>query len=404
MRRSVVGAAALVLTLLVPGPPAAGTPHVERTSTTCAPIGPDSVQRDRVWAVAATRLIDLSSGARGTYPFGATGRGAYARTTSYAWTSGFYPASLWLMYERTGDGAWLARARAYTDGVLPVARWTGTHDLGFMVGLPARLGMRLDPSAVRQARYREAIVTAATSLSSRWNRRVEAIKSGEYGGRWGLIIDSAMNAPMLMEAGAMTGGTAGRRLADRGLRHMLTLVRHFVRADGSTAHRLVFNARTGALIGPAYGQGLGSSSTWARGQAWAVNGFAQAYALSGDARLLDAARRTADYWLDHVPAGCIPAWDLDVTSDRAPRDSSAAAIAAEGLQVLSRSEPDPARAARYSAAAAVSLAALTQPSWVPDGADERGVLQRQAYNIPADRREGTYVWGDAYLLLALSRG
>lgn len=53
--------------------------------------------------------------------------------------------------------------------------------------------------------------------------QVEAIKSGEYGGRWGLIIDSAMNAPMLMEAGAMTGGTAGRRLADRGLRHMLTL-------------------------------------------------------------------------------------------------------------------------------------------------------------------------------------
>lgn len=376
------------------------SPASARTSTTCSTTTADTA---RVWQVAADRLDDLAS-PRTTFPFGATGTGGYQRTSAYAWTSGFYPASLWLMYSRTREQAWLAKARAFTDRVLPVARWTGSHDLGFMVGLPARLGMQLDPSPARQARYRTAIVTAARSLSQRWNARVGAIKSGDYGGRWGLIIDSAMNAPMLIEAGAIVGGGDGARLSRRGMRHMRTLAANFIRADGSTAHRLAFSTRTGALIGPVFGQGLSSASTWARGQAWAVNGFAQAYALTSDPGMLDAARRTADYWLMHVPGGCVPAWDLDVESDRAPRDASAAAIAADGLQSLGRIDPDPVRAARYLAAGQATTAALTGQAWVPDGAGLRGVLQRQAYNIPADRREGTYAWGDFYLLRSLTTG
>lgn len=387
--------ALLVLGLALPAIPA----HAE-TAVACpaSPAPLTSAQVDRAWQVAASRLADRV-GPR-SLPFGATGSSRYIRTNAYAWTSGFYPTSLWLAYQRTGDITWLERARAYTDLVLPVARWRGSHDLGFMVGLPAGLGRSLDPDPARIAAYTAAIRQAARSLSSRWNANVGAIRSAYYAGRWGLIIDSAMNAPLLIEVGQASGNDVGRRLAERGLTHMRTLARTFVRADGSTFHRQAFDPRTGALLGPVFGQGLDGGSTWARGQAWAVNGFAQAYRLTGDDGMLDAARRTADHWIGRVPAGCVPAWDLDVTSPRAPLDASAAAILADGLLRLAAAEPDEARGSAYRAYALTTLGTLASPPYVT--ARGRGVLLRQTYNVPADRREGTYAWGDAYLLSALA--
>lgn len=391
-----------VVVLLTGAPPASSVARttVQVCSTTPAPISRDQVES--AWSTAIPRLAELTrrSPARG-FPFGRTGSGAYRFTSAYAWTSGFAASALWLAYQRTGDPAVLARARAFTRALLPVARWTGTHDLGFIVGDPSRLGIAHDPSRTRRATYRNAMQTAARSLSTRWNGRVGAIRSGEYGGKWGLIIDSAMNAPLLIEVGESIGGAEGARLRDRGLRHMRTLAEHFIRADGSTFHRKAFDPRTGADLGPVFGQGRSTSSTWARGQAWAIAGFTRAYALTADPALLDAARRTADYWVSRVAAGCVPAWDLDATGARAPLDSSAAAIATTGLLALAASEPDPSRAAAYRNYANTTLSTLATAPFL--AADQRpGVLQRQTYNVPADRREGSYSWGDAYLLLALA--
>ncbi len=403
-RRRTAAAGAVVVALVAllatayPRPAVAVTDAATSVTCTAEQQAITDAQQDRVWSIAATRLVALSGPL--TLPFGATGSSTYVRTSAYAWTAGFYPASLWLMYEHTSDPAWLRLAEEYTQRVLPVASWHGTHDLGFMVGLPAGLGERIDPSPVRMNAYATALRTAARSLSTRWNGRVHALRSSYYGASWGVIIDSAMNAPMLIEVGQREGGVDGQRLVRRGAQHMLTLANSFVRADGSTRHRLAFNPRTGAVAGPIYGQGLSTSSTWSRGQAWAINGFAQAFGLTGDARLLDAARRTADYWISHVPAGCIPAWDLDVTDDDAPRDSSAAAITADGLLALSRVETDAARSASYRAYALTTLGTLASAPWTID--EGRGVLQRQSYNVPADPREGTYSWGDAYLLHALA--
>jgi unsaturated chondroitin disaccharide hydrolase len=393
---SVLGSAVLAAaTAITTGPPAtAGAP----TSVSCPP-SPAPVTAEaaaHAWDTAARGLAALA-GPR-TYPFGATGQGDYRRTSAYAWTSGFYPASLWLVFQRTGDATWLGQARRYTAGLLPVADWRGTHDLGFMVGLPAGLAARLDPT--RAERYAAARLAAARALSSRWNAHVGAIRSAYYGRQWGLIVDSAMNAPLLIEAGQALGGAEGRRLARRGLRHMVTLAEQFVRPDGSTAHRIAFNPATGRRIGPIPGQGLRTTSTWARGQAWAIGGFARAWALTGDARMLDAARRTADHWMSRVAAGCVPAWDLDVADDHAPRDSSAAAIVTDGLLRLAAAEPDAARAAAYRAYALTTLGTLTSPGWLVESGP--GVLRRQSYDVPADAREGTYAWGDAYLLLSLS--
>lgn len=368
-----------------------------RTATTCLSV---AFTPDRVWDVASTRLAALAAPAT-TFPFGTTGDGAYLRTSAYSWTSGFYPASLWLMYGKTRDPRWLARARSFTDRLLPVATWTGTHDLGFMIGVPMRLGAALDPSGNRQQRYREAIISAADSLAKRWNRQVGAVKSGDYGGKWGLIIDSAMNAPLLIEAARSVDSKHGKSLERKGLQHMKTLAANLVRSDGSTIHRMAFNAKTGQPLGPLFGQGLSEASTWARGQAWAIHGFTDAYTFTHDPGMLDAALNTANYWIEQVPAGCVPAWDLDVDSPTAPRDTSAAAIAADALVNLGKADPDPDRGAQYSAYGSATRAALTAPRWVPDGAG-RGVLRGQSYNIPAVAREGSYVWGDFYLLESLA--
>lgn len=375
------------------------------TSVVCPvdPIPVTSVQTDALFALAAGRLYAASditglqpSGAK--FPFGATARQTkYLRSDAYGWTAGFYPAELWLMYERTADPAWLALARTWTKSLLPVSKWTGSHDLGFMIGLPAGLGMRLDPDPAQRITYRRAIINAAKSLSSRWNNKVKAIKSGEYDGKWGLIIDSAMNAPMLIEAADMVGGAEGAQLRSRGQQHLLTLAKYFVRPNGSTFHRLTFNPKTGALTGPVYGQGYNmATSTWSRGQAWAMYGFAKGYAVTGNPILLAAANRTNAFWNQQVGLGCVPAWDLAVGSAFAPRDSSAAAIAAAAMLLLA--DLDQGGGADNRQRALTTLGTLTSPEWTSVNTQNPGILIRQTWNVPILKYEGSYVWGDAYLL------
>jgi len=377
-------------------------------------------QADAVFSLASRKLAAASKGPLGRYPFGAlNGATEYQRTGPSGWTSGFFPGELWLLFDRTKQSRWLDLAREWTNGVLPMARFRGSHDLGFMVGIPTSLGFALEPGATTRAAYAP---------------QVRAIKSSDYGGKWGVIIDSAMNAPMLIEAGERLGGAEGDRLKAIGIGHMRTLARDFIRPDGSTYHRLAYDPRTGDLLGPIPGQGLNSrTSTWARGQAWAIAGFSQAYERTGDPVFLDAALRTSITWMEHVPAGCVPAWDFDLANSAAPRDSSAVAIAASGMLHLADAiearvpgavpspgaSPDPSSSPSSSSSSAPSsaltrsqvlrgyalkaLGTLANPSWTTENSANPGILLRQTHSVPAEPREGSYVWGDYYLLDALSR-
>ena len=374
------------------------------TSVSCLPAPhPVTTEQTTAFFDLATRKLGSvrNTGAK-RYPLGApTATSEYTRTTATAWTSGFFAAELWLLYQRTQETRWLEAAREQTRGLVGIAGYGGSHDLGFMVGLPTGLGAILDPSAEQRAIYAGARATAATTLAKRWNPRVLAMKSSDYDGSWGLIVDSAMNAPLLIEIGQLLGGAEGRELEYRGTQHMLTLARDFVRPDGSTFHRMAYNPKTGALIGPIPGQGFdASASTWARGQAWAINGFTRAYELTKNPELLAAAERTAAFWVSRVPPGCIPAWDFDIEHSRGPRDSSAAAIAADGLLNLRRIVGD--KAADYGAYAEVTLGLLTTP-WITTARSVNpGLLLQQSLNVPKNPQEGSYVWGDFYLLSALT--
>ena len=111
-RRAIAVSVGIVLAAtLSPLPAGAAQPRETTTSVTCsnevAPI--TDAQREQVKALAATRLADLSGPS--TLPFGATGASRYQRTNADAWTAGFFPSSLWLMYAIDHDPVWLDSAR-----------------------------------------------------------------------------------------------------------------------------------------------------------------------------------------------------------------------------------------------------------------------------------------------------
>lgn len=409
-RHALLCTTALAVGVIALAPTASAVPSVRplvTTSVSCLPVPHPVTEQDisNLLTLAERKLAAAANGPGNRKPFGALrAEPEYQRTNSTKWTAGFFAAELWRMYERTGDKAWLKSARKFTKSLLPVARFTGSHDLNFMVGLPTGLGASLDPDSTRRTKYRDARMTAARTLAKRWNPNVRALKSDEYNGKWGVIVDSAMNAPLLIEVGRLIGGEEGARLESYGTEHMRTLARTFVRADGSTYHRMAFDPQTGEVLGPLPGQGLDpQTSTWARGQAWAINGFARAYELTGDPVLKDAATRTADFWLAKVPPACITAWDFDIDNPRSPRDSGASAIAVSGIQRLGRLlGADDADGAKYSDYAKVSLALLTSRWLTSTYSVNPGLLMQQTVNVNNDSREGSYVWGDYYLLDALS--
>ena len=98
---------------------------------------------------------------------------------------------------------------------------------------------------------------------------------------------------------------------------------------------------------------------WARGQAWAISGFARAARDLEDPELLAAAVRAAEWWLAHTTSGALPRFDFSSAPD-APRDSSAQAIAGAGLHILAQRCAVTATcdAVRYAAAADVAEATL----------------------------------------------
>lgn len=400
-------AAALAATLAAAALIAPVAPAGAATSVSCPSqiTSITSADEAALWSLAERKLTAAATGSTKRYPFGALdGQDTYQRTSAYAWTSGFFPGAMWQLANHTGSASTVGSAQAWTKHLLGLQHYTGTHDLGFMLGIPLGLGMQLAPQKRKQ--YQTAYINAAMSLSSRWNKNVGAIKSGDYGSQWGVIIDSAMNMPLLLNAADMTSHKkTAKQLRKRALSHYRVLAKNFIRPDGSTAHRIAFNPASGKRIGPIPGQGLSTTSTWARGQAWAIAGFAEGYARSHKQSLLDAALNVTEYWIAHVPAGCVPAWDLDISSDTAPRDSSAAAIAAYGMLLLADELDalDPAGGARYRAYAKDTLHTLSLSEWTTEDSANPGILLRQTYNVPADQREGSYVWGDYYLLAALTQ-
>ncbi|MGH8902775.1 MAG: glycoside hydrolase family 88 protein [Egibacteraceae bacterium] len=314
------------------------------------------------------------------------------------WTGGFWPGQLWLASVAADDQA-LADAAGVAAGRLAPRRTdASTHDLGFLFYPSWVTAFRLTGDGA----WRDGALVAAESLAKRFNPRGGFIRA------WGrldspvnagrAIVDTMMNLDLLFWASAETGND---RFADIARRHAATSAARHVRDDGSTTHVFDFDPGTGAPIGQGTRQGYSLTSCWARGQAWAVYGFTTAYRRTENELFLDTARKTADWFLSHLPADAVPFWDFrspDLPRD--VRDSSAGAIAACGLLDLA----GVAGEYRYREGGLRILRALCQGYTTSRMPAHEAILLHGTGNKPSnDEVDVSLVYGDYYFVEALMR-
>jgi hypothetical protein len=246
------------------------------------------------------------------------------------------------------------------------------------------------------------LLQSARTLSTRFNPAVGCIRSWDRR-KWPfpVIIDNLMNLELLLWASENGGSPEMRQIA---ISHAEHTMRNHVRADGSTFHVISYDTTTGSVLERVTHQGAADSSTWSRGQAWAINGFTMVYRYTHDPKFLETARRVADYFLAHLPADHVPYWDFQAPGiPNEPRDASAAAIAASGLVELSRMVKGP-DAERYRTAAGEILRSLSSPPYLAVDRGTRGVLRHATGHAPAKSEiDVSLIYADYYYIEAALR-
>ncbi len=366
---------------------------------------PAAIDLDRVIALAAAKLrrsatrMDPSNG----YPRSTGANGQWEQRPVEQWTSGFFAGTLWYMAALQRSTDWRTLARRWTDELEADKNLTNTHDLGFLIFNSFGHGYLLGGGS----HYKDVVLQASRSLASRFNSRVGLIKSwdterntdGRETWKYPVIIDNMMNIELLFWSAANGGGP---RLGDIASAHALKTAQLFLRPDGSVAHVALFDPATGKLERLTTWQGYSDSSAWARGQAWAIYGFARAYGRTRNPVLLKAAQRAADFFIANLPADGVPYWDFRAPNiPAAERDASAAAIAASGLVDLARTTSGSTRA-RYRSAAQRIMSSLATDYLAPESSD--GILVHAVGSRPQNSEVDVgLVYADYYFVEAIAR-
>ena len=354
------------------------------------------------------------------------------------WTEGFVFGSALLQFDAGDDRAFLELGRSRTvERMSPHLTHMGVHDHGFnnvsTYGTLWRLARerRFEAGDWEQRFYELALKVSGAVQARRWTAMPEGGFIHSFNGAHSLFVDTMRSLRALA-----LGHLLGQRLVeeqDRSVSLLDRLVQHArataqwnvfygtnrdrydVEASrGRTAHESLFNVASGTYRGPSTQQGFSPFSTWTRGLAWAMLGFAEqiefldaldAGALEPSAgiatAMLDAARATCDHYLDIAAADGVPYWDdgapglaamgewgsrpADPFNDLEPVDSSAAAIAAQGLLRLGRilaARGDTAGAEKYEQAGLRTLDTLLGEPYLSVDPAHQGLLLHSVYHWP----------------------
>jgi len=192
-------------------------------------------------------------------------------------------------------------------------------------------------SITKDPAYKEVLLQGARSLSTRFHPTVGAIKSWDHPPfHYPVIVDNLMNLELLFWATKASGDSSFYKIA---VAHANTDLKYRFRPDNSSYHVLDFDSASGSLLRRMTHQGYSDSSCWSRGQAWAIYGYTTLYRETKDKRYLQRAIKTADYFIAQTDkiADHIPYWDFQAPDiPNAPRDASAAAVAASAMIELSK--------------------------------------------------------------------
>ncbi len=237
-------------------------------------------------------------------PFTVKEDGSIEFVNERAWVGGFFPGSMWYMYELTGDEKYAQEAQKLTEAISGVQYITDNHDVGFICMCSFGNGMRL-----KGLDYKAIIIQTAESLCTRWREAPGLIQSWEASEeldrKCPVIIDNMMNLELLFKATELTGDDKYRQVA---IRHAdRTLKEHF-RADASTWHVVDYDPETGAVRKKVTAQGYSDDSIWSRGQAWAIYGYAMTYRFTGDKKYIEQAIATFNMMKNHtnMAEDCVP--------------------------------------------------------------------------------------------------
>jgi hypothetical protein len=370
-----------------------------------------------------------------------TVNGTYQARGWTEWTQGFQFGSALLQFDATDDRRFLERGRAQTmERMAPHLTHMGVHDHGFnnvsTYGTLWRLARegRIDAGAWEVACYELALKVSGAVQARRWTRLPDGGFIHSFNGAHSLFVDTIRSLRSLA-LGFVLGQPlseeqdASVSLLDRLVEHARATAEYNVyfgrgrdRFDvrGRVAHESLFNTVNGTYRGPSTQQGYSPFTTWTRGLAWAMLGFAEELEFletlpdaaleprggrkAVEGILLDAARATSDFYIDEATAADgVPYWDTgapglgalegwrarpaDPFNAHEPVDSSAAAIAAQGLLRLGHlltHRGDRADAQRYGQAGlhvAATLFDETAP-YLSRDPDHQGLVLHSVYHWP----------------------
>jgi unsaturated chondroitin disaccharide hydrolase len=318
------------------------------------------------------------------------------------WTSGFWPGTLWYVYEHTRDEQWKTKAIGFTQTLAPLASEKAhDHDLGFQIFCSYGNALRL----TGDTSYKKIILAAADTLATLFNPKTGTILSwpgnvAKYGGH-NTIIDNMMNLELLFWA-AKNGGPA--KLYDIAVQHANTTMANHFRPDHTSYHVIVYDTVSGKAIKKLTHQGYSDSSMWARGQAWGIYGYTMVFRETKKPEYLDFAQKLADVYLKALPHDLVPYWDFNAPDiPQAPKDASAAAICASALIELSGYTADKAKGDAYLQKAKDILASLSTDKYQSRNVNDAFLLHCTGHKPKGSEIDASINYADYYYIEALTR-
>ena len=343
--------------------------------------------------------VAVANGNSLVYPRSTNADGSLWTSDYKWWCPGFYPGSLWLVYEYTGDVKFKDLALKYQAGLEPLRYRTDDHDIGFQLMCSYGNDLRITKDSL----CIPVLIDGANSLATRFDPEVGCTRSWDtpkY--TFPVIIDNMMNLELLFKAVELGGDESLRDIA---VSHAYTTMKNHFRTDHSAYHVLDYNPESGEILERFVGQGYSPESAWARGQAWALYSFPMVYRFTKDPQMLEHAINVAEYIIPRLPKDCIPYWDFD--SPEIPddvRDASAAAIMACGLIELS-GYVDNKKAERYLDVAEKMLRTLASDEYLAAEGEQYGFLLKHStgFKFRNSEVDAPLTYADYYFLEALLR-